>query len=130
MFATRTIPAAAAELLALRRELTYERAAMRQALLLAAIGLFALPLHAQAPPSASAQAPRPAATPASKPAPPVGRGLVARAPEPPPAPLAKRPEIPFEKLTLPNGLGVILQRDPSLPLVAVNIWYHVGPRNE
>ena len=47
-----------------------------------------------------------------------------------PAPAAKRPEIPFEKLTLPNGLGVILQRDPSLPLVAVNIWYHVGPRNE
>ncbi|HYQ17075.1 MAG TPA: pitrilysin family protein, partial [Polyangiaceae bacterium] len=43
---------------------------------------------------------------------------------------ATRPEIPFEKLTLPNGLSVLLQRDTSLPLVAVNIWYHVGPRNE
>jgi predicted Zn-dependent peptidase len=39
-------------------------------------------------------------------------------------------ELPFEKLTLPNGLTLILHRDPSLPMVAVNIWYHVGPANE
>jgi zinc protease len=39
-------------------------------------------------------------------------------------------DIPFEKYTLPNGLEVILHRDPSLPLVAVNVWYHVGPSNE
>jgi len=39
-------------------------------------------------------------------------------------------EIPFEKYTLDNGLEVILHRDPSLPRVAVNIWYHVGPANE
>jgi zinc protease len=39
-------------------------------------------------------------------------------------------EVPFEKYTLPNGLEVILHRDPSLPLTAVNIWYHVGPANE
>jgi len=39
-------------------------------------------------------------------------------------------EIPFEKLTLDNGLTVILHRDPTLPLVAVNLWYHVGPANE
>src|SRR3954470_10076847 len=56
-----------------------------------------------------------------------------------PAPLApaasESPEvpaatIPFEKFKLPNGLTVILHSDRSLPLVAVNIWYHVGPQNE
>jgi zinc protease len=39
-------------------------------------------------------------------------------------------EIPFEKYELANGLEVILHRDPSLPKVAVNLWYHVGPANE
>ncbi|MDO8750751.1 MAG: pitrilysin family protein [Dehalococcoidia bacterium] len=36
----------------------------------------------------------------------------------------------FEKFTLPNGLDVILHQDSSLPLVSVNVWYHVGSRNE
>lgn len=36
------------------------------------------------------------------------------------------PEIPFQRYRLPNGLEVILARDTSLPLVAVNLWYHVG----
>ncbi len=36
----------------------------------------------------------------------------------------------FEKYTLPNGLEVILVEDRRLPLVAVNLWYHVGPANE
>lgn len=40
------------------------------------------------------------------------------------------PRIEFEKYTLPNGLEVILSRDTRLPLVAVNLWYHVGPANE
>ncbi|MCA9592562.1 MAG: insulinase family protein [Myxococcales bacterium] len=40
------------------------------------------------------------------------------------------PEIRFEKYQLDNGLEVILHRDSSLPLVAVNLWYHVGPANE
>jgi len=31
---------------------------------------------------------------------------------------------------LGNGLRVIAQRDASLPLVAVNVWYHVGSKNE
>ena len=30
----------------------------------------------------------------------------------------------------PNGLQVILSPDHRLPLVAVNVWYHVGPANE
>src|SRR5450432_340653 len=38
--------------------------------------------------------------------------------------------IPFEKFKLGNGLTVILHSDRSLPLVAVNLWYHVGPANE
>ena len=40
------------------------------------------------------------------------------------------PRIEFEKYTLPNGLEVILSEDHRLPLVAVDIWYHVGPANE
>lgn len=39
-------------------------------------------------------------------------------------------EIAFEKLKLKNGLTVILHQDRSLPLVASNLWYHVGPANE
>src|SRR5688572_31037498 len=40
------------------------------------------------------------------------------------------PKIEFEKFTLANGLEVILSEDHRLPLVAVNLWYHVGPANE
>jgi len=40
------------------------------------------------------------------------------------------PDISFEKYVLPNGLEVILSEDHRLPLVAVNVWYHVGPANE
>ena len=42
----------------------------------------------------------------------------------------KLPTIPFEKYTLKNGLEVILSEDHTLPLVSVNLWYHVGPANE
>src|SRR5512135_3635505 len=38
--------------------------------------------------------------------------------------------IEYEKLTLANGLEVILHHDSTLPLVAVSVWYHVGPVNE
>src|SRR5262245_24961410 len=40
------------------------------------------------------------------------------------------PKIPHEKYTLPNGLTVILHEDHATPIVAVNIWYHVGSKNE
>src|ERR1700689_2675051 len=43
---------------------------------------------------------------------------------------ADDPKIKFEKYTLPNGLEVILAPDPSVPLVAVNVWYHVGSGDE
>ena len=38
--------------------------------------------------------------------------------------------IAFDKFTLPNGLDVILSRDDSLPVTSVNLWYHVGSKNE
>jgi zinc protease len=38
--------------------------------------------------------------------------------------------IPFTKHTLPNGLDVLIHEDHALPIVAVNIWYHVGSKNE
>ena len=38
--------------------------------------------------------------------------------------------IPYTQFTLDNGLNVIVHRDRSLPVVAVNLWYHVGSRNE
>jgi Predicted Zn-dependent peptidases len=36
----------------------------------------------------------------------------------------------LRKYKLKNGLEVILSEDHTLPLVSVNIWYHVGPANE
>ncbi|MFE8603967.1 M16 family metallopeptidase [Archangium violaceum] len=38
--------------------------------------------------------------------------------------------IPYEKYTLPNGMEVLLSQDKKLPVVAVNVWYHVGAYNE
>jgi zinc protease len=38
--------------------------------------------------------------------------------------------IPFEKHTLSNGLDVIVHVDKSIPVAAVNVWYHVGSQNE
>src|SRR5579862_269896 len=40
------------------------------------------------------------------------------------------PQLAFDKYTLPNGLDVILSEDHRLPLVSVDVWYHVGPANE
>jgi zinc protease len=40
------------------------------------------------------------------------------------------PAIKFTQFTLPNGLNVILHEDHSTPIVAVNVWYHVGSKNE
>ena len=38
--------------------------------------------------------------------------------------------IPFVKQTLANGLDVIVHEDHACPIVAVNLWYHVGSKNE
>lgn len=41
-----------------------------------------------------------------------------------------RPVVEYKKYTLDNGLRVILHRDPSTPMVAVNVLYDVGARDE
>ncbi len=40
------------------------------------------------------------------------------------------PELLIEEHRLDNGLRVVLNPDAALPLVAVNLWYHVGSQNE
>ena len=39
-------------------------------------------------------------------------------------------DIPHKVFTLDNGLTVIVHEDHKAPIVAVNIWYHVGSKNE
>lgn len=39
-------------------------------------------------------------------------------------------QVPFTKTTLENGLNVIVHEDRRVPLVAVNVWYHVGSKQE
>ncbi len=41
-----------------------------------------------------------------------------------------RMQIPVESYRLPNGLLVVLSEDHTAPIVAVNLWYHVGSANE
>jgi zinc protease len=55
-------------------------------------------------------------------------GMMVAAPWPTDPP--KVPSPTFEKYTLSNGLEIILHEDHRLPLVALDLWYHVGPRNE
>ena len=39
-------------------------------------------------------------------------------------------DIPFQKFVLGNGLTLIVHEDHKAPIVAVNVWYHVGSKNE
>jgi zinc protease len=39
-------------------------------------------------------------------------------------------DLPFTKRTLANGLDVIVHEDRHVPIVAINVWYHVGSKNE
>ena len=54
----------------------------------------------------------------------------------PAAALAQQPagaaalSVPHERYTLPNGLTVLLAPDSAAPTVAVDVWYHVGSKNE
>jgi zinc protease len=82
----------------------------------AALALLALAGTASGGPApAPAQAPAPTAPPSTLPA------------SQPPSDV---PRIDFERYVLPNGLEVILHRDTSVPLVAVDVWYHVGSGDE
>ena len=78
---------------------------LRYPIALAVATLFTLPLAAQQPKPA---APAPAAASAA------GAAI----------------SVPYTTFTLPNGLTVILHEDHSVPIVAINIWYHVGSANE
>src|SRR5437899_2190681 len=49
---------------------------------------------------------------------------------PPPSPAAPALIVPYTQFTLSNGLRVILHEDHSVPLVTVNVWYHVGSARE
>ena len=40
------------------------------------------------------------------------------------------PKLEYEKYVLDNGLQVILHEDHTIPMVGVNVWYHVGSKNE
>jgi zinc protease len=39
-------------------------------------------------------------------------------------------DIPYEEFTLDNGLRVIVHTDRKAPVIAVNLWYHVGSKDE
>ena len=54
-------------------------------------------------------------------------GAAYAAPKPAPLPSV---DITYEKFVLPNGLTVIVHEDHKAPVVAVNVWYHVGSKDE
>ncbi len=39
-------------------------------------------------------------------------------------------DVPYSKFVLANGLTVLIHEDHKAPLVGINIWYHVGSRDE
>ena len=40
------------------------------------------------------------------------------------------PKLQYEMTTLPNGLTVVFEEDHSTPIVHLQLWYHVGSKNE
>ncbi len=46
------------------------------------------------------------------------------------APPVSAPALNHEVFTLPNGMTVILHRDPTLPQVVINTWFDVGSKDE
>ncbi|HSR16206.1 MAG TPA: pitrilysin family protein [Gemmatimonadales bacterium] len=40
------------------------------------------------------------------------------------------PRVPYTRYVLPNGLRLLVHEDHKAPIVAVNVWYHVGSKNE
>ncbi|MGA7617474.1 MAG: pitrilysin family protein, partial [Thermoanaerobaculia bacterium] len=49
---------------------------------------------------------------------------------PPAATQVPQIDIPYTKTVLPNGLTLLVHEDHKAPVVAVNVWYHVGSKNE
>ena len=59
--------------------------------------------------------------------------LAAQSPASQPSTAASAPaalQVPYRQFQLANGLNVILHQDKSVPVVAINVWYHVGSANE
>jgi zinc protease len=49
---------------------------------------------------------------------------------PPPSQVISVPPLPFKHMTLPNGLEVYTVEDHKSPTVAVQVWYHVGSKDD
>src|SRR2546422_4112293 len=47
-----------------------------------------------------------------------------------PSAAVRPPKLQYQMSTLPNGLTVILEEDHSTPIVHLQLWYHVGSKNE
>ncbi len=45
-------------------------------------------------------------------------------------PLTAQVDIPYKKFVLENGLTLLVHEDRKAPIVSVNVWYHVGSKNE
>ncbi|HEY7057558.1 MAG TPA: insulinase family protein, partial [Vicinamibacterales bacterium] len=58
-----------------------------------------------------------------------GLAVQAQTPAAPAAP-GSQLDVPYTQFTLPNGLHVILHEDHTVPLLTVNVWYHVGSARE
>jgi zinc protease len=43
---------------------------------------------------------------------------------------SRPPKFVYQRMQLPNGLTVILNQDRSTPIVNVQLWYHVGSKDE
>src|SRR5690606_6729450 len=56
--------------------------------------------------------------------------LAQPAPDAPAPPHERALEIPHERYELPNGLDVVLAPDTSTPVAHVQVWYHVGSKDE
>src|SRR5688500_6984457 len=56
--------------------------------------------------------------------------LTAQSPAPSSSPAPAPLVVPYRQFQLSNGLNVILHQDKTVPVVAVNVWYHVGSANE
>jgi zinc protease len=116
---------------------------MRTALLAALLTLLLLssvtPTQpASAAPAAPAAPPEPAAAqPAQAPSVPRATAAPTAAATPHALPAARSTpaplpdvNIPFHKYILPNGLTLIIHEDHKAPIVAVDVWYHVGSKDE
>src|SRR6185295_3303537 len=54
----------------------------------------------------------------------------ASSPRPEGQSIASEVDIPFTRFVLPNGLTLVVHEDHKAPIVAINVWYHVGSKNE